>query len=134
MDENEIKKLVETQVEAMILKAFRSEPEVVEALVRTALGQTVTEYGFPPDKKGGFGHDKEMPFLDYLVGQTIRNAAQRAIMKVMEEREPQIEAAVRKSLDEGAVADAMTKKLVNIMSNKDFKIEVSVGEEKKERY
>lgn len=100
--DQEINTLVKTIIETRVIEGLKSAPEAIDALVKAAISQ-------PVDRSGNFqGYGDKMPFLEYLTGQMIREAASVAVSKVIQEMQPTIEGNVRKWLTQDRVAEAMT--------------------------
>lgn len=114
----DINTMVKTMIEAEIVKALNSAPDAVEKLVKAALSKPVDENG----KVDGWGN--KMPYLDYLVGNEIRNAATAAVRTVVAEQAPKIEAMVRAGLTSDSVVAAVTNSFVKAAEN-DWRIIVN---------
>lgn len=119
---NQMDTMVKTIIEAQVIQALKSAPDAIEAMVKAALSQPVSENG---DTRG---YGNKMPYLDYIVGDAIREAARRAVHKVVQESSEQIEAQVRKGLSSETVVAALTKSLVNSV-NEDWRIKVEFAAE-----
>lgn len=109
---------IKTLLETTIIQALNNAPDAIENMVKAALAQPVDSSGDPK------GYGTKMPYLDFLVGVEIRTAARRAVEKVIQEKMPDIEAAVRAGLSSDSVVAAVTKSLVGAASE-DWKIEVN---------
>ena len=108
------------------MKALNAAPEAIEKLVKAALSK-------PVDKDGKFdGWGDKMPYLDYLVGNEIRDAARMAVRTVVKEQTPTIEAEVRKGLTSESVVAAVTKAIIGV-ADQDWKIDVRFEAEDKRR-
>lgn len=119
-----IEAMVKSMIEAQVVQALNSAPEAIEKLVKAALSR-------PVDSLGKFdGYGSKMPYLDWLVGEEIRNAARAAVHKVIAESTDQIEAQVRKGLTQDTVVDAIVKSFTNT-ANEEWRINVSFEADKR---
>lgn len=123
--QDEIGLLVSASIQARIIQAFHEAPEAIDKLVEAALGQEVNEHGHKPDS---WSHNK-MPYLEWLVGNTIRNIARAAVIGAVEERKADIETAVRKAVQsEDMVAALMTNILGTL--GEEYKMNITFADEK----
>lgn len=122
----DINATVKAMIEVQVIQALNSAPEAIEKLVKAALSR-------PVDRTGKFdGYGDKMPYLDWMVGEEIRSAAQRAICTIMQEFQPRIEAEVRKGLTSDTVVEAVTKSFVDAAAQ-DWRINVKFEAEDKRR-
>ena len=115
MEAELIRGIIETQV----IRALNEAPEAVEKLVKAALSRPVDENG----KFDGY-HGNKLPYLDYIVGQEIRNAAENAVRKIVMEQSNDIEEMVRRGLSSESVIAAVTNSLVGA-AKEEWRINVS---------
>lgn len=123
-----IKSLLETQ----IIQALNSAPEAIEKLVKAALSKPVDTNGNEQGSRNWSSYGGQMPYLDWMVGQEIRDAARKAASRVIQERMPDIEAEVRKGLSSESIVAAVTKSLVGT-AEQEWRINVSFEAEKERR-
>jgi hypothetical protein len=123
MDDKAIRDLVKTTIEAQIVKALNEGPDMVEKLVKAALSKEVDATG----KFDGYGN--KTPYIDYLVGNEIRFAAQRAVSAVVAEKADVIEAQVRAALSQADVVQSFVKAIVGATSE-EWRINVKFESEK----
>jgi hypothetical protein len=123
MDEQAIRALVKTTIEAQIVKALNEGPELIEKLVKAALAKEVDPHSGKTD-----GYGNRIPYIDYLVGHEIRFAAQAAVRKVVAEKADAIEAQVRAGLTDDKVVSAFAKAIVGA-TEKDWAIKVQFAVE-----
>jgi hypothetical protein len=123
---DDIKALVEATLQAKIVQAFHDAPEAIDKLVQAALGVKVNENGGRPD---GYGR-REMPYLEWLVGDTIRRVARGAVETAVKQREEDIRATVASRLSSDAVVDSLVKKIVGVTTD-DWRINVTFADESK---
>lgn len=97
MDKREIEELVKTSIQTKIIQAFKETPEAIDMLVKSALNKEVDENGCSPN---ALYSRKKMPYLEFLVGQMIRDIARVEVEKIINDRRSEI-------------ADIITKKLLN---------------------
>lgn len=125
--EGQIETIVKTLIQTEVVKALNNAPDAIEKLVKAALSRPVDITG----KVDGYGN--KMPYLDYLVGNEIRAAAQDAVRKVIAEHASTIEAKVREGLSAESVVAAMTKAIVGAAEH-DYLIKVSFEAQKERSY
>ena len=123
--QDEIGLLVNASIQAKIIQAFHEAPEAIDKLVEAALGQEVNEHGHKPD---GYSRNK-MPYLEWLVGHTIRNVARAAVIEAVKAREADIEAAVRKAVQADDMVDALMKKILGTLGQ-EYKVAITFADEK----
>jgi hypothetical protein len=121
MAENEIETLVRTTLQTKIISALKDAPEAIEAMIEAALSKPVDEHGGRPT-----GYGTKVPYLEYLTGEIIRNAAAVAIRKVVADMEPQIDAAVRKRLTADDVAKALVETALGV-TKEDWRLNITFG-------
>lgn len=133
MAEQNIDVMVKTIIETQIIQSLNNAPEAIDKLVKAALSK-------PVDKGGNFEGDRHFssyggttPYLDWMVGQEIRSAAEGAVRKVISESASVIEAKVREGLSSDTVVAALTKAFVSA-AEQDWRIDVKFEAEKKKDY
>ena len=130
MMNDQIKTLVETTIQTQILQAFKDAPEAIDALVQAALEQPVNQYGQKPDAYAR----EAMPYLTWLVGDTIRQIARVAVVQTVEERRTEIETAVRSAVQAESLVQAMVQKVLGALDT-DHKVQITFTDERqKDRY
>jgi hypothetical protein len=122
---DDIKELTRTLIQTRVIQAFKDAPEAIDALVVAALSQEVNQYGGKPE--GYYG--TKMPYLEFLVGQTIRAVATGAVKAAVEERQAEIEAAVRRAVSADALVDSVAKKMLGTLAE-DWKLQITFANEK----
>lgn len=123
--EVEIKSLVEQSIQTQIIRAFKEAPEAIDALVTAALSQEVNEHGGKPD---GWSKSK-MPYLEFLVGNTIRAVAREAVKEAIAAREDEIKAAVQRAVSADAMVDGLVQKIMGTLEH-EYRINVQFADEK----
>lgn len=107
MAENpDIQSMVRTIIETEIVKALNTPEDTIEKLVKAALSRPVDRNG----KLDGYG--STTPYIDWMIGEEIRRAAEQAVRRVVSESADKIEAQVRAGLSSDSVVDAVVKSLV----------------------
>lgn len=125
-DEN-IETLVKGIIETQVITALNNAPEAVEKLVKAALSK-------PVDSLGKFdGYGTKMPYLDWLVGDEIRRAAEAAVRKIVNESSGMIEQKVREGLTQDTIVSAIVKSFVGVAESS-WKINVSFAADKEPKY
>lgn len=105
----EIEAMVKANIQAQIVLALKSTPEAIDELVKAALSK-------PIDVGTGYA-TKKVPYLDHIVGETIRDAAYQAIREEMKERAESMKAAIRQALTADRVVDAAMEKIIGAMAD-----------------
>lgn len=123
--ETEIKSLVEQSMQVMIVRAFKEAPEAIDALVTAALSQEVDEFGGKPD----YHSRKKMPYLEFLVGNTIRQVARAAVVEAVQSRESDIKEAVQKAVSADKIVDGCVETILGALKQ-DYRISVQFADEK----
>lgn len=106
---DEIEALVKGMIQTQIIQVLNNAPDVVEKLVASALSKPVDSLTGSVDGRYG----SRVPYLDYIVGESIRVAARIAVEKVIQEQVPVIEAQVRAGLNSDSVTAAVVKSFVD---------------------
>ncbi len=122
--DDEIDAIVRTTLQTKILAAIKSAPEAIDAMVQSALEKPVDALTGRTD---GY-RDSKVPYLEYLVGQTIRDAARGAVQKVIVDMTPTIEDAVRKRMATDDLARSMVKAFTDATAL-DWKVNVTIEKE-----
>lgn len=104
MENKEISELVRATLEAKIIAAFKSTPEMIDDLVKSCLSREVNEYGGKPDY-----HDRnKMPYLTYLAQSAVQKVARDAVNEYIQTMEPVIKEQIKEKLSSGEMVDALT--------------------------
>ena len=106
--DGEIEKMVKTSIELKILEAFKETPDLIDDLVKSALGMEVNDFGGKPN---GY-HEAKMPFLSWLVQDSIQKIASQAVRDHCETLEPLIKNQVQQKIATSDFADALTDAIV----------------------
>ncbi len=112
--------LTKTLIQTQVLQALKSAPEYLDALVQSAMQQEVGEHGQKPDS---WSKDK-MPWLEWCVRDSLRKAAQNAVLEIVKEMEPDIKNSVKKAMSSDEIVGVFAKRIINDLV--DYKINVSV--------
>ncbi len=82
----DIETILKTTIQTKVIEAFNQTPEMIEKLVTAALSKEVSEHGGPPSR-----YDRtSMPYMDWLVGEEIRQAVHQAVKEYIATHKPQI--------------------------------------------
>lgn len=111
--DGEIEKMVKTSIELKILEAFKETPDLVDDLVKSALGMEVNDFGGKPT---GY-HEAKMPFLSWLVQDSIQKIAGQAVRDHCETLEPLIKNQVQQKIATSDFADALTDAITKNIKN-----------------
>ena len=120
METKEISELVRSSLEAKIIEAFKSTPELIDDLVKSCLSQEVTEYGGKPDH---YSRNK-MPYLSFLAQDAVQKVAREAVNEYIATMAPNIKNQVKAKLSAGDMVDALTASIIESTKHPyDVKIE-----------
>lgn len=127
----DVKAVIETTLKAEIVKALNAAPEAIEKLVKAALEGPVYESTGTPNRPqyGGY-NDRQLPYLDYLVGTEIRRAAESAVRDAVAAQESMIRAEVAKRLSAENIVEAFSREIIKTVSE-DWRLRVSFEQEKR---
>jgi len=106
----DIESILKTTIQVKIIEAFNEAPDVIEKLVKAALSKNVDSSGNPPRYGGG------EPFLDYLVGNEIRQAVKVAVATYVADHKATIDQKVADALATGDYGTAIGKAISAIMA------------------
>lgn len=121
----QIDQLVKSTIETKIIEAFRSTPEMIDLLVKSALSMEVNQYGGKPD----YSDREKMPYLTFLARDTIQGIARTAVIETLTEMAPAIKDQVKMSLAAENVVDAFTKQIIE-SGKQEWQINVSFSTDK----
>lgn len=120
MSEN-IDAMVKTIIQTQVLQALRNAPEAVEAMVQAALSKPVDEHsGSANDRSYG----RKVPYLEWIVGDAIRNAATQAVIETVQGMKPQIAEMVRAKLQGEDIVAAFARAITKTVDD-DWRIDVN---------
>lgn len=108
MDTSDIQKLVQADLEAKILEAFKKTPEFINDLVSACLREEVNRYGDKPTYQ-----DKKMPYLTYLAQNAVQMVAKKAVHTHIQAMEPLIAEQVKLALSAEDIVTAFTKNIID---------------------
>lgn len=126
MPTDPMSELVKTTLQTKILETFTKDGlDLLNKLIAAALSQPVDPHNGRAD---GHGYGK-IPYLDWLVGNSIRDAARDAIYGIVREHMEEIKAQVRDRLTADNLAQAIAD-AVGKAAEEDwrFKITIDRGE------
>lgn len=123
-----IQEMVKAMIQTQIIAALNSAPEVVEKLVKAAISLPVDPQTGSPNSDG-WGRTK-VPFLDFIVGQEIRNAARDAVTQAIKGRQEMIADIIKEKLQDEAIVGAMAKAFIKA-AEEDWRIQVNFDTEKR---
>lgn len=121
---DELETIIRTTLQAKILTALKEAPEAIDAMIEAALSKPINEDG----TNSHWG--TKIPYLEYIAGETIRDAARRAVVDVIAEMAPAIKDTIRTRLSATDMVDAFAKALVDASVTNDWKIKVVFGQDK----
>lgn len=114
---------VKAAIQAQIVAALTSGPEkMIESLVKAAFEQPVDKNTGKPD---GYSSNR-VSYLDWLVLDTIRMAAERAVREAVTQKTDEIKALVVARVTQESVEAAAEEILGNFRSQ-DWRIDVKFG-------
>lgn len=93
MADTDIEAILRQQLQTRIIEVLQGTPEMIEAMVKAALSKPVDPHSGRPD-----GYGTRIPYLEYLTGEVIREAARKSVMSQIEEMREQIDGIVREHI------------------------------------
>ncbi len=123
-----IQEMVKAMIQTQIIAALNSAPEVVEKLVKAAISLPVDPQTGSPNSDS-WGRAK-VPFLDFIVGQEIRNAARDAVAQAIKDRQGMIADIIKEKLQDEAIVGAMAKAFIKA-AEEDWRIQVNFDTERR---
>jgi len=131
INQDMVKPILEKQIQAAILANIGNPEQLIQKVVAVALSQKVNREG----KISQYSSDNNYDYLEVLVGQSIREAANEAIKQWLTDNQEQLKVAITKELNKparlksivGAFADAAEK---SFKSDWYFKCDVKFSEAK----
>lgn len=124
MNADEIGKIVKADIQAKIIEAFRSTPEMIDQLVAACLSREVNEHGMKPSY-----NDNKMPYLTYLAQETIEGVATQAVREYITTMAPLIKNKVKHSLSSETIVNAFSKTIIE-STKREYDIKVEFVEKK----
>lgn len=94
MSNTDIEALIKTTIQTKVIEAFNQAPEMVEKMIEAAFSKEVNQHGGKPD---AWASDK-MPWLEWLVGEQIRRAAQDVMKEYIQSNKHLIEDKVKRAV------------------------------------
>lgn len=125
----QIDTLVKTIIQTQVIQALNSAPEAIEKLVAAALEKPVDK---DTGKSDGYSSTR-IPYLDWMIGGEIRDAARDAVRQIIKEHTADVEAQVRKALSADSVVAAVSKSLIGA-AEQEWRIKVDFEAVEKSRY
>lgn len=122
--EHDISELVKSSIQMKIIEAFRSTPEMIDALVKSALEQPVNERGSTNHSYG----DRKMPYLEYYVGETIRDVVRNTVRELVEENKNNIKEVVAKKFTADVMVDGLFAKMLESLKH-DYNVKIIFDKE-----
>ena len=113
METKEISELVRSSLEAKIIEAFKSTPELIDDLVKSCLSQEVDEHGLKPD----YHTRNKMPYLSFLAQNAVQKVAREAVNEYIATMAPNIKTQVKAKLSAGDMVDALTASIIESTKN-----------------
>lgn len=114
----DVKTIAQQMIKTQLIAAMSSGPQIIEDLVASALtGEVDAATGGVPGRHS-YSSNK-MPFIDWLIGERIRQTAREAVHEVMTEKQDEIKKMVKEKFDTGAAADAVVEALIGSNFDRD---------------
>lgn len=115
---DDIRPLVEAALKKKILEAFNEGPELIDKMIAVAIvDYKVDDSGFKPK------HGNGMPFIDFVIGQQIRQATRDATREVIADQIDALKAQIAKRLTDREFADAAVSAMLDKLSD-DWRVNV----------
>lgn len=117
-----------------ISEALNGKNEIVSQIVNSVLNQKVNEKG----QVSSYRNDNKYTLLEYYVRNMLAEETKAEIVKIMDERRPEIRKIIRDALMTSKFVDKFTKDFITTVSEAmksrwDTKIDINI-QEKEERY
>ena len=122
----DINAAVNAAIQASIVTAFNTVPDAVNLLVKAALEGKVDDAGRPASYGG-------KPYLDYIVGDTIRDATRDAVRQAVKERAEEVAKSVAAKVSVETLVSGLAEKIIGVVTD-DWKVSVSFKDENDSRY
>ncbi len=104
---DDIEALLKASIQTKVIEALNSTPDMIEKLVEAAFHKPVNEQGLKPS---GFGRDsKEMPYMEWLIGNEIRNAARSIVREYVANHQETIRKKIHEAIEGGDFASPIIK-------------------------
>ena len=91
---NIVEPIVRDQVAAAVAAHLGDPTDLIRKLVTAALSTKVNAHGVRSNNR----YENKYDFMEVLAGNAIREAAKAALLKIVEEQQPEIEAAIQDEL------------------------------------
>lgn len=111
MDQN-IEAMLKTAIQTKVIEAFNTTPQMVEKLVQAAFSKEVSEHGGP---RSDSYRAVNMPWIDWLVGEEIRNAAKEAVRDYIASHKDEIRSKVDEAMKRGDYGTKIGEQFAQIM-------------------
>jgi len=112
--DQQIEALLKTTIQAKVIEAFNTTPEMVEKLIAAAFNKPVSENTGHPKTSHEYGV-KEVSYLDWLVGHELRNAAREAVREYMVEHNAAVKAKVVAAIQAGEFGSKIGERVAEMM-------------------
>lgn len=121
---NDIETLLKATIQTKVIEAFNSAPDVVEKLVEAALSKEVDQHGGKPDY-----HSKKMPYMEWLVGNEIRNAVCACVREYVEQHGDEIRGRVKQAMESSDFTKPMVDALSEVLSKTyNWTVDLKIGQ------
>ena len=120
-----ISETVRAIVEAKVIEAFRSTPEYIDELVKSAMSGEVD-----PDTGTANTHryTGRVPYLTFAASRAVRSVVMKTVEGEIEKQRPAIEDAVRRALKSDDIADMFVKSFLDAVDKgSPWRLNVQVG-------
>ncbi|MCP5007865.1 MAG: hypothetical protein GY941_28605 [Planctomycetes bacterium] len=105
---DDIEALLKASIQTKVIEALNSTPDMIEKLVEAAFHKPVNEHGEKPDR-GGWGNETKMPYLEWLIGNEIRNAACSIVREYVADHQETIRKKIHEAIEGGDFASPIIK-------------------------
>ncbi len=104
---DDIEALLKASIQTKVIEALNSTPDMIEKLVEAAFHKPVNEHGQKPT---GYGRgSEEMPYMEWLVGNEIRNAARSIVREYVANHQETIRKKIHEAIEGGDFASPIIK-------------------------
>ena len=109
---SDIAELIRASIQVKVVEAFNSTPELVEKLIAAALSKEVN----PNTGQVPGYHDKKVPYMEWLVGEEIRQAVRKCLHEYVEQHTEVIQDKVAAAIRGADFSETLAKTLGAVLT------------------
>lgn len=125
-----VKEIVEAQISAEVIKALDSKEDLIRNLVSQVLALKVNSQG----RVDNYSSYNEYTYMEYLVGNAIRNVAKKAVEEYIINSQDKIKVVLEKEMKKATtpLVQAFMGTVIDAAKS-DYRFDVKIEPQKKER-